>query len=696
MRFIRSTAAVAAVAAAMLSQNASAVNITTDGIGEVAIAPYYTVRANKQTLINLTNTTNSQVAVKVRFHEASNSRDVLDFVVALSANDVFVATVFLDPVSGQPRLRSNDSVNAAGLTTCTVPQLQATGLTTGGAALAPFRTAGYFGDNPNNTDDGAVAPDATRLQEGYVEFIVLGSFDSTLRQTGAAAFDNGAVAGYDALGANKLMMVGQAIERHDCATVVSAFTEPNVLNTAKQAGQPVNSLKFNFSIIDAAGGIEAGSTATTWANFYNPPVIGGDLAPAVGPGANIACTVHRGRQRSTGLAQQPIAGDWFPNGSVAGAAPDLAGSCRNLIAAQQSPQFLEPTLNDAYPAVATYQDDDRGVWVSAFPTYHTGSALAPRAKRGVDAVSATIMRERIINEWSINPNLGVSTDWIVTQPTKLFYVDQGSGDQFAVIGARNDAIGANGIPDTFVPRVNGGFQLRPTAYLAFNNAAGGAPELAPYKPYSQTFGPRSINGATVGASCSAVTYSIFDRAEQSPPGVTGDVDFSPAPPLDLAPANLCFETTVVTFGVPGDATNPTALGAGLNRLHLSVANLPDSKQVNGPNGPNTSGWASLTLYSTDANAPASPNAYLPLTLLTATASDVGVVAAAAAPQVNNPPVDATALTGLPVIGFSLKTRSFPNRADLSFANNSDHSYIRNYAAPAALTPNDGAAPADQP
>lgn len=696
MKFLRSSAGVlAAATAAMLSQNASAVNITADGIGEVAIAPYYTVRDGKQTLISLTNTTNVPVAVKVRFHEASNSRDVLDFVVALSGNDVFVGTLFEEPGSGQVRFRSNDSVNTAGLPTCTVPQLQPTGLApvpnVQNFPSAPLSTGGYFGGTPSNTDDGAQTADVNRSREGYVEFIVLGYFDDRLRRvpgTPNTFLSDARVVygtpGFTGLSA-RLNMVGQAIERHDCEVVTAAFTEPNVLSTAQQAGEPFNTLKFNFTILDAQGGTEAGATSTTWANFYNPGG-GSGLNGFVLAGDDIDCSVHRGRQRSTGLALQPNPADWFPNGA--------AGSCRNFIAAQQSPQFLEPTLNDAFPAVATFQDDDLGVWVAAVPVYRTDDAAVSRQIRGVDAVSATMMRERIINEWSINPAQGVSTEWIVTQPTKLFYVDQGNGDQFAIIGTRNDA-NSNGLAETFTPRTNGGVEVRPTAYVTHNNTVGGAPELAAYRPYSQRFRSRLVNGQTVGASCSAATFSVFDRAEQSPPQQQGEVDFSPAPPLDVTPAPLCFETTVVTFGTAGDVSDPNSLDRnkqGRNRLHLSVAGLPSSPQPGGGSAPNTSGWVSLTLFSSDPNAPASPNAYLPLSMQTASVNGAGVITASAAP----PLAGVNALTGLPVIGFALKTRQFPNRPDLSFASNSDHSYIRNYGTFANLFPADGATGVDQP
>ena len=43
--------------------------------------------------------------------------------------------------------------------------------------------------------------------------------------------------------------------------------------------------------------------------------------------------------------------------------------------------------------------------------------------RRVDAVSAVLMADRIYNEYQISPALGAASDWVVTMPTKPFYVD---------------------------------------------------------------------------------------------------------------------------------------------------------------------------------------------------------------------------------------------------------------------------------
>jgi len=47
---------------------------------------------------------------------------------------------------------------------------------------------------------------------------------------------------------------------------------------------------------------------------------------------------------------------------------------------------------------------------------------------GVDAVSAVLMADRLYNEFDVEPGVGAATDWVVTFPTKQFYVDPGIVD----------------------------------------------------------------------------------------------------------------------------------------------------------------------------------------------------------------------------------------------------------------------------
>ena len=89
-------AALAGIGALGAAGAAQAVNLNPDGLGQVLIYPYYTTRADAagnvyNSLLSVVNSTASVKAVKVRFLEGKNSREVLDFNLFLSPKDVWTA-----------------------------------------------------------------------------------------------------------------------------------------------------------------------------------------------------------------------------------------------------------------------------------------------------------------------------------------------------------------------------------------------------------------------------------------------------------------------------------------------------------------------------------------------------------------------------------------------------------------------------
>ena len=94
---------------------ANAVNVNPDGIGQVLLYPYYSARGGNDTVISIVNTTESSKAVKIRFIEALNSREVLDFNIYMSPFDVWAAGITEDAAGGAKLLFSD--------TTCTAPYL---------------------------------------------------------------------------------------------------------------------------------------------------------------------------------------------------------------------------------------------------------------------------------------------------------------------------------------------------------------------------------------------------------------------------------------------------------------------------------------------------------------------------------------------------------------------------------------------
>jgi hypothetical protein len=90
-----------------LAPTAGAVSVSADHLGQTLIFPYYTVRSGWTTLLGVVNTSDQVVAVKVRFRESYNSRDVLDFNLILSPLDEWTAWV-TDSANG-PVIHTEDS-----------------------------------------------------------------------------------------------------------------------------------------------------------------------------------------------------------------------------------------------------------------------------------------------------------------------------------------------------------------------------------------------------------------------------------------------------------------------------------------------------------------------------------------------------------------------------------------------------------
>jgi hypothetical protein len=151
-------AAVAGLGALTAAGMAQAVNVNPDGLGQVLIYPYYTVRSTASgaaynSLLSVVNSTASAKAVKVRFLEGNNSREVLDFNLFLSAHDVWVAAVL-------------PTANGAGIYTpdnsCTVPAVSKD-------PANPTNFVNFAYTGASNADGGDTSLDRTR--EGYVEII---------------------------------------------------------------------------------------------------------------------------------------------------------------------------------------------------------------------------------------------------------------------------------------------------------------------------------------------------------------------------------------------------------------------------------------------------------------------------------------------------------------------------------------------
>ncbi|BAO43430.1 conserved hypothetical protein [Thiolapillus brandeum] len=227
----------AAVLAALGAGSAQAVNLSTDGTGEVLVFPYFTVQGNEETLLSIVNTTNEGKVVKVRFREAYNTQEVLDFHVYLSPYDVWVAKIQDDPAGGAQVTTPDNSCT----TMDTNPQ--------------PFVDL-LFGDT------GPTGIERTR--EGYFTAIEIARIvNMDLDGNGAQDYV------HDASGVPD-----------NCGAIRTAWLNGTMAANAT-VDQPTGGLMGTLGIINVQSGTEVTVPATVLENFLDTPqhVAPGSLRP---------------------------------------------------------------------------------------------------------------------------------------------------------------------------------------------------------------------------------------------------------------------------------------------------------------------------------------------------------------------------------------------------------------------------------
>jgi hypothetical protein len=464
-----------------------------DSMGQVVSFPYYTVSGGWQSLYNVTNTTSAALAVKVRFHEGYNSRDVLDFNILMSPYDAWTGWIQPNAGGGASLLTSDKS--------CTSPIIS--NPATIGLPMAKAAYTGAFSDGGDDTP--------ARLQEGYVELIVMGECQVGEPCMNADA-DTGTAGAQPGIGYLTAHVDGVPV---DCATADSYFV-------ARDSQWDGSSIPTNGNPI-AAGSAASPSDPRGYGPVRSPAPLKGNMTMV-----NIANGVAGGTE-ALHLAH------------VVGAE---ANASVNMVTAQQFPWFLEPTM-------ATVASGN--IWDTT----------------GLDGyVEIRINATNVINEWSSNPDLGVATDWIVSFPTKGFHVDQFCSQiqannnrwryEGAVAGTAALAAGASqvvGAPLQCASVANGDTTLTSNDYSeALSVGTSTGVRVATYAPTVAPFENRWADGK----SDITVTYALFDREEG---GVTasGTVP-SPAPPGEL-PA-MPYETNILAFTSTEDpnsaASSPNA------------------------------------------------------------------------------------------------------------------------------------------
>ena len=411
-----------------------AVNLSDNGLGEVGLVPYYTTRNSIATNLSVVNTSDKYVvAFKIRFREGDNSRDARDFNVFLSPNDVWTATVAASPDGDDDPTNDVPRLITADQS-CTAPILDEIGTTADGRPIRSidFTDIDYTGGSINPADTNeAELLTIERTQEGHFEVIEMGVADPNNSQIAAWAVHG----------------PGQ-----DCASIVQVYTTDKTVDTDGTCGnavtdhtgsqafaddfcEPLNVLKVSANLIKVDQGVAGGMPVEMLANFYNP------------------------------------------NGTEDPAAPEQDDL-------MEVPQSVRPNLNLALPPQSV-QITEAGPVTANFSG----------ANQGADAVSSLFSATDVINEYAIGGAALAQTAWVVTFPTKWFYVD------------------------VAVP-------LQPTR----------DPD-----PFQEFF---PLNGV----SCVTVDFEYYDREENEPGAPPSGLEPSPPPVVTIPKDSICQETQVLNFG----------------------------------------------------------------------------------------------------------------------------------------------------
>lgn len=380
-----------AVGAAFAVQPAVAQTVSDDGQGSAIVVPYYTVNDGWRTLVNLTNTSENSIVVKFRLHESRNSRDVLDFNIALSPRDVWTATI-QESANGRPELVTTDR-------SCTIPL----SVRDNGATASELAYSNEFVDHTGSNGD------VMRTREGYIKVLVMGETDGSGRAPGSVSANFPGDIAYDA--------EHVAGEPRNCGRVNNSFSARSADFDTTTAFATVPGMddavaSTAFPAVDDGADVQTGSGSplarlgSVDAQGNNESAIGyGPIATGNPLKANVSL-VNTNTGRAAGVTSLHIEG---------------YGVGQNFVTAQEFPWFLEPTI---------------------------ASSNALWTLDGVNALIAGISATQIKNEWSSNANTGARSEWIVNFPTKRFEDDVDEDNIQAACSAWRNTLAGSGVADT--------------------------------------------------------------------------------------------------------------------------------------------------------------------------------------------------------------------------------------------------------
>jgi len=327
-------AALAGLSALGATGAAQAVNVNPDGLGQVLIYPYFTTRSTTasegspfNSLLSVVNSTNSGKAVKVRFLEGKNSREVLDFNLFLSPRDVWTAAVIPMTTGG--------AVGGGIFTTdksCTVPTVSSSA-----TAPTPFVNFAYSSDAAGDT------PTLDRTREGYVEIIEMGNV------TGAT-----------------LTSITHVSGTPPCTNLTTAVVTPNVV-----AGN--GGLFGGITLVNVVAGTDYTEDAVALANFSQTSLYAdpGSILPnlaQVNPRTSITFN------STSSVGSEVVTTDW--------------SATTNNVDAVSAVLMHDNIYNEYVLDAATKSGTD---WVVTMPTktfYYRGNAVTRLFQRNFTATGA--------------------------------------------------------------------------------------------------------------------------------------------------------------------------------------------------------------------------------------------------------------------------------------------------------------------
>lgn len=342
----------------------AAIEVNHEGLGGALVYPLYTVNEGNTSLVSVVNTTDQYKAVKVRFVEAKNSAEVLDFHLYLSPKDVWSGTIV--PTATGAKLVSNDRSCIAGVS-ANDGTFPVDGL--------PFRTEQIDMDEArlsNPEDKSSQAEKIARVRVGHFEAIEMGTID------------------YDSVAGKNLTGNGRTIV----------------------GGAPL------LEAIKHVNGVPGSCDAVTawWTNTLEMDK--SDRANQLGSNANTATrttiTEPTGGLYGTGGIVNVVAG-WAASFDAVALRDDATGGFYKT-AQHPRPGSIYPHLGTVTNTTALPTDADTG-----YPATPDNDVYVVPSDAKLDEVTEALEVAGIYNDYYVEPALDAGTELVVTFPTKRFY-----------------------------------------------------------------------------------------------------------------------------------------------------------------------------------------------------------------------------------------------------------------------------------